>query len=221
MADMNVNCPACTQIVRVPDSMQGMPVQCPRCYARFLSPRVQPDGTMNKAVVLSDEAADAVVQQESSRSNANGRRVRIPAIIVLIAALIGAVLNGMGTFALWSDPDQFRQDTIQQLHEMAEQFNVPAIADNPEQAINTRRISVQVFLGVSILAIVGMIAALMQRFYILAVIGSLAGLFNVGELCCCLSFIPALWLLILLQDPNVVAAFRTTAPRQPSPGDYE
>jgi predicted Zn finger-like uncharacterized protein len=200
-----VNCPSCQRQLRVPDNLLGQLVKCPTCNETFTA-AAPPGEERAESVPATAQRADDDVDREYEEDRLRGhsgqlRRadalgpVKAPAICLLVASLLGllADLLVMATVLAPSQPAPNEPDQMKQIREIMSKPIFPAI--------------VGVFLLINLVAIAGAVAMLVAKARWLAIVGSVAALFN--PTCCCALGPPfGIWSLVVLTRPEVKDAFQ-------------
>jgi predicted Zn finger-like uncharacterized protein len=111
-----VRCPECNAALRVPDSLLGKNVKCPKCQTTFLAemeelaqpegvvrdrtptaaaaPRPNlPDDTENEDSFTEDEAEDRPRRRHRGRSRAAAAAVSGPATAMMVSSILGILCN--------------------------------------------------------------------------------------------------------------------------------
>jgi hypothetical protein len=108
--------------------------------------------------------------------------------------------NGSEVGKAYSDPEEFENRTRQHMEEVK-------LGDYIERTKTWMPLVRGGFLGLSLIVTLGGVSMVRQRWHGLAMLGSIASLFNVAG-CCCVVGLPAGgWALYVLMNPEVRAQF--------------
>jgi len=203
MAAEVIDCPACRNQVRVPESLLGQPVRCPQCQSYFTAPTKDADGNLGEAKLLPDPPP----QSAAAQPVAGASSLFIPGVFLLLVGITGTIVNGYQASQWITDPEaatKNRFERLEQFAKMTQQNFDPEIAKRVVEL--QQPVEIAVFL-ISLLPIFGAIAILTTRLWGLAVLGSFIAIINLGN-CCCLIGLPAgILCLIRLFDPEIRPLF--------------
>jgi hypothetical protein len=195
-------CQVCNHKLRVPEDLMGKPVQCPECKSVFIAPPPNPEGGASTAI--QETARQSVPSFQPSEfdrpemppSGDSDAKVLAPAFTLLAVALLGMLLNIVVLLLIVFQPDLMKQSMAM--------FKPPPGLDVTTIQLVTR----SVFLLLSFVAALGAIAMMKRTLFPLAVVGSLAAIFNFADCCCILGAPAGIWALIVLFQSDVRASFR-------------
>ncbi|GIW79888.1 MAG: hypothetical protein KatS3mg105_1695 [Gemmatales bacterium] len=201
-----VNCPTCRRELEIPQELLSRAVQCPECGTRFMAvapgtilpgePSPPPPGYETTAGPIRDPLAE---QRAASM-------LILPAICLILMGVLGALMAAMFLVDCFLLTPQVREQALreakisgeekQQLRQIFESFFSPRAA-----------VVYSFFAFCSLLAMIAGVSMLARRLRGLAVLGSFAVMLNPF---CCLIVGPILgiWSLVVLNNPDVKAAFR-------------
>jgi hypothetical protein len=204
-----ISCPACRHDVQVPESLLGQPVRCPDCKAYFTAPLRDADGNLGPAELL-QAVPPALPRRRPVERPVEAPSLLLPGILLLLVGVIGTLVNGVGAFQFWTQPEAAKRNMVAQLDQIMKnaQQNV-----NPNQLKETAEIMplvVTVFFLISLAPLFGAIAMLRMRMWWLAMLGSLVAIINISNCCCVIGLPVGVYCLIRLFDSEVQMAFRRT-----------
>jgi hypothetical protein len=200
MSEPVIQCPRCRHQLRVPPEFFGQPVQCPKCLATFTAPPPAPSAA-------DDGRAEEAVAADAPPPSRPAWVLIVPAVVLLLCALLGTLENGWQLFQAVTNPEAAEQRIKQQNEAFAAAFaamNWPAPVPLTLAQLKGMWGG---FLALSLLSLLGSAAMLSRRAYGLAIVGGVTSVFNISG-CCCLSLPFGLWALVALFDPGVRATFR-------------
>jgi hypothetical protein len=213
-------CPSCNNKLRVPEELMARPVQCPQCRATFLAPppslgpvppplpapAEQPSGAITRQAPPEAEAPeprrpptfDSYDLNEPDRMPAepNDAKVLAPAFVLLAVSALGMLLNAVQIVIVGFMPKLWKQA------QASSPFMKGGGGDETYLLVGG------FFFLVSLAAAFGSISMMKRRLYPLALLGSFAAIFNLGQCCCLLSAPVGIWALIVLVQPDVRASFK-------------
>jgi predicted Zn finger-like uncharacterized protein len=219
-----IHCPSCNRELRVPDDLLGKKVKCPACSTTFTAAVVPPEATAPssgpqegfqeaaqpqeprqapRGGEYEDEGYDEDFdrRQRSSRTRERVKgRVMAPAICLLVAAILGLLLDGFQiVYALGPAPalPPPKPGEPEWLREFQKGTHGP-------QAVGMGVFGVA-YCGVIIFASIMM---LNMRMWGLALAGSIMSMINCMNLCCLLGLPFGIWSLVVLLNEEVKAGFR-------------
>src|SRR5262245_51967718 len=212
-----IYCPACNHKLRVPAELMGQRVQCPKCGTEFTAPPLRPaqegaddrffseppprtEGEANPSRSAVDDWNDPLRQQPQLA----GRGVILAPAIALIVMGVFALLSGVFTLVqILTDPAGFRQQ-MAQIQAMMPGGGAPP----PFDPIQGAKIVSGVFIGMSILQIVGGVCMASRRGYFMAFVGAVFAIVNCSNVLICIpNFAIGIWAIIVLCLPTVRAHF--------------
>jgi hypothetical protein len=167
-------CPACQGKVRIPRSLLGTQVQCPRCTAVFLAP---PPPTEFAQPSSYSEPERLIPQDEFTNSPRSNIGVTFAGVGLILMALL-SLLACVSRLIVAVNP-QIMQAIME---------NNPL--GRPPQEVDMKTIFLVwggLFSVVSIVGFIGGVAMLLRKGYPLAIIGSVATILNFAD-CFCLPF---------------------------------
>src|SRR5262245_40160894 len=195
-------CQVCNHKLRIPEELMGKPVQCPECKSVFIAPPPNPQGSASTAI---QETARPSVpsfhpsefeRPEMPHTGDSEGKVMAPAFALLAVSLLGVLLNIVELLLTVVNPNLMKQA-------------MAAFKPPPGMDITTLQlVGRSVFLLVSFVAVMGAVAMMKRTLYPLAIIGSLAAIFNIGDCCCILGAPAGIWALIVLFQSDVRESFR-------------
>lgn len=187
----SITCPGCQKPIRVPPDVLGQRAQCPFCKCHFQAPIRSADGALTSPTLI-------------RRNPFAESRTFGPGAALILVGLLGVLTNAAQVARAYSDPDEFARQVRDDLEKMN-------LADQAERTIRWMPMVRAGFLILSGLVVAGGVAMLRQRRHGLAMVGSLAALFNVASCCCVLGFPAGAWALYVLRDPELQAQFHRPA----------
>lgn len=197
---INVQCPNCNRTLGVPDNLIGKKVKCPSCQTIFTAE--EPGASPPPPPPPMEEEAPARPSRRRERADEDGERrsdggvaairakVNAPAIALLVQAILGIVACLIGTCS----------GIVQANGQGVDKDVVPILYAS----------SCISFLSI-LLCVVTILGAIKMRAlqsYGLAVAGSITAMFVLPGCCCLLGIGFGIWSLIVLNNPEVKAAFR-------------
>lgn len=194
-------CRDCNHKLRIPEELMGKPVQCPECKSVFIAPPPNPEGGTSAAIQSSSPSPPSFQPSEFERpeppqTGDSDGKVLAPAFTLLAVSLLGVLLNAVELLLTIFEPNLMKQ--------MMAGFKPP-----PGMDITTLQlIGRSVFLLVSFVAALGAVSMMKRTLYPLAIIGSFAAIFNIGDCCCILGAPAGIWALIVLFQSDVRESFR-------------
>lgn len=183
----SIVCPGCQRPIRVTEETLGQRAECPFCKCYFQAPARTAHGALTEPRLL-------------KRNPFAESRTLAPGALLLIIGLFAMLANAVEVGKAYSDPEAFEEQTRTQ---MAAQ-NLEEYADRTVKWMPRTRIG---FLCLSGLVAAGGLAMIRKRYHGLAMIASVAALFNVASCCCVIGFPAGAWALFVLRDPKVRASF--------------
>lgn len=201
-----IACPACANPVRVPETLLGQAVRCPKCKAYFTAPTRDASGFLGMPELLENPPTH-IAQAADGKRPLDKSPMFVPGILMLCVGVIGSIANGFVAFQANSS-----REAAQRLVNMqVEQYTKFTKKQIPEDQVNQLVETVPIVLGVafliSLVPLITSIAILKMRFWSFAVAGSFLSFLNIGN-CCCLIGVPvSIYCLIKLFDPDVRAMF--------------
>jgi len=211
-----IHCPSCSRELRVPDELIGKKVKCPACSTTFTASVAggeagvpapaagyegQPAASGAPAAPGRDyqepeEDFDRPLGLDRARERAKGR-VMPPAICLIVAAVLGLLLDGFQVVYAFMPPQPVDPKLPPFVQEMQKGSHGP-------QAAVMGMIGV-VYCAIIIFASVQMMGLRMWGF---ALAGTIMSMINLCNGCCCLGLPFGIWALIILLDQEVKNAFR-------------
>lgn len=212
MSSEVIQCPACSHPVRVPESLLGQAVRCPKCKAYFTAPTRDVDGFLGTPELMNEPPVRPSISV-GPNAHARGASVMFPGMVLLLVGTCGIIVNATVASVL----TYRRAAVIEALKKSIEDPNNNAnkmagrqltVDDIKEDNLDVLRNISLLFLPISFVACLGAVAMLTLRFYWLAILGSGLAIINFGN-CCCLAGLPVgIWCLVKLLDPDVRVLFR-------------
>jgi hypothetical protein len=193
-----VTCPGCQKVIRVPEDVLGQTAKCPFCKCHFRAPVRTPLGLMDPVLLRRNPFA---------RSRTFG-----PGAMLLFVGLLGMLTNVVELAKIHTDREAFGKRTRDDFAAMAERSKTPELEEYGEVTVRWLPVARWGFLGLSLTTLAGGIAMLRQRAHGMAMLGSVAALFNVANCCCLLGFPAGAWGMFVLMNPEVRALFRGPTP---------
>ena len=191
----SVICPGCQKPIRVPADVLGQTAKCPFCKCRFQAPVRTPDGTLTEP-------------QLHRRNPFAESKTFGPGLALIFVGLLGVLANVVKVGQMYADREEFA-------NQVREDFDHSPFREYTEATIRWMPVVRIVFLGLSALVVAGGIAMLARRWHALAMLGSVAALFNVANYCCVLGFPAGASALFVLRNPEVRAQFQSRIPDAP------
>lgn len=198
----SIDCPGCKRPIRIPAEVLGQRAQCPFCKCHFRAPIRNSEGGLTTPSLIR--------RNPFAQSRTFG-----PGALLMFVGLVGLVANAANIARTYADPEAFAKQTREDFAEMARRGDSPKLEEYGEVTVTWLPIARIGFLALSLLTTAGAIAMLRQRRHGLALMGSVAALFNVANCCCVLGFPAGAWALYVLRNPEVRAQFQL----QPSNGE--
>jgi hypothetical protein len=124
-----------------------------------------------------------------------------------MVGLLGLLANGIDIARAFSDREEFAKKTREDFDTMAERSNAPELREWGEVTVTWWPVARLVFVSISLLNAAAGLAMIRHRFHSLAMLGSVAALFNVSNCCCVFGFPAGAWALFVLMNPEVRALF--------------
>lgn len=219
-----ITCPACGKSVQLPEDMLGQQAVCPYCKSLFAAPARQADGALSPAVL--------------KRTNPfAGNRTVAPGLMLLLIGGISLLWTGVQTGRALLDPEAFaagiREDfnygadvvkkrgmegkaaDDQEARDAAE-ANAAALASKAEVTVRWLPVARAVFMGLAVMTILGGVSMLRRRNHPLAMLGSVAAMFNVLNFCCVAGMPAGAYSLFVLMNPAVRDQFAPKKTPTPS-----
>jgi predicted Zn finger-like uncharacterized protein len=208
-----VRCPSCNSALRVPESLLGKNVKCPRCATTFIADveeLAQPEGIVRESTPEAsrqrwpedaedegfpseEEDEDRPRRRQRRRSYVAESAVSGPAIALMVSASLGMVCNiGYLIFRLLSEIF----------------VSVPALTNQPGYWFGFIGAITAAIIGVlmSIMVLIGAVKMKKLRNYGLALTSSILSMLS--PTCCCFLGLPfGIWALVVLNNPDVKRAF--------------
>jgi hypothetical protein len=194
----SVTCPGCQKAIRIPNDVLGQTARCPFCKCHFRAPIQTPEGLTDPVLLKRNPFA---------RSRTFG-----PGALLLFVGMVAILTNIVEQAKMYADPEGFAKRTREDFAEMALRGNAPQLEEYGEITVKWLPVARWGFAGLSLLTAAAGIAMLRQRRHGLAMIGSVAAMFNVANCCCVLGFPAGAWSLFVLMNPEVRAQFSGPAP---------
>src|SRR5262245_5885562 len=207
MAIEVIRCPNCNDEVRVPETLFGTSVRCPRCRAYFKAPVRNSDGALVGVELLPDPVEPAQPLAPAQKP------LLLPGVLLLLIGLMGALADGFVVYGLSNNIDEIVAQTRAMLTDPNHPLGKAAAGRikpedvTPEQVRMTRTVHAG-SIGVSVLIMLGAVAMLGQRFWRFCIATCVLAMVNLGACCLVLGVPIGLWALIRLLDPSVKAQFR-------------
>jgi hypothetical protein len=216
-----ITCPACAKSVQLPDDMLGQSAVCPYCKSLFTAPVRQDDGALSAPVL----------RRTNPFANAPTRG---PGLMMVLIGCVSLLFNGVEVGKALLDPAGFEAHTRGQYAQDAEivrkaelkgkDESDPAVlaaadakaADYAAKGDFTARwlpVTRGVFMALGLLTTLGGIAMFQRKWHPLAMLGSVAAMFNVMNYCCIPGMPVGGYSLYLLMNPAVRDTF--TPKKQP------
>lgn len=203
-----ISCPVCRHALRVPVEWLGSEVQCPECRSIFRAPQRGADGRLGEGQLLTAEAVTP------SRPRGPDWLLMLPAFGLIVLGGLSLFLNAM-TILNPADPAAKKQayvEFFQKAREKGYLDDGPTDADpdkqkqlrkqfDEERAETALKYETPVAVTCAILAaltLAGGMAIVMRRYFLLAVLGSVAAFLNISVCCCLPGAILGTWTLFLL-----------------------
>ncbi len=206
-----ITCPACGKSVQLPDDMLGQPAVCPYCKSLFTAPARQDDGTLATPVLR--------------RTNPfTGNRTVAPGLLLILIGGLSLLWTGVQTGRALLDPVAFeagiredfnygagvikkrgmegKAEDDQEARDAAE-ANATALASKADVTVRWLPVARAVFMGLAAMTILGGVSMLRRRNHPLAMLGSVAAMFNVLNFCCVAGMPVGAYSLFLLMNPVV------------------
>lgn len=215
-----ITCPACGKSVRLPDEMLGGQAVCPYCKSLFIAPTRLADGTLTPASLR-------------RRNPFNQSRAYAPGLFLALFGSLSLIWNGAHAVEAIADPAKFEKLTREDFAQMSEWVKKSAlkdkdaedpavIAEAEEAAANFNQKAdttikwlpgVRVFfVGLSVLSLFGGIGMIRKRWHSVAMLGSVAAMFNVLNYFCIGGMPIGAWALFVLMNPVVREQFTGAKP---------
>ena len=215
MADEKIACPHCQAENQIPESALGEDVTCPKCSAVFTAPLRQGDGSLGEPALRQAPANPDYTREMALR------QMRWPGLVLVLIGLLGSLANGRLVWMFEFEPEALKEQVKQfegliypKQEQQQEGKQGEPKKGEPEQPpieeVNPSDLkpAAYIFLGCSILSLLGGLSALTLRVYWLSFLGSIAAGINFGG-CCCLMGAPAgLWCIANLIDVDVKQHYR-------------
>lgn len=199
----SVICPNCQKPIRIPDDVLGQKAKCPFCKCHFRAPVRTPEGLTEPILLKRNPFAQS--------------RTFGPGALLLFVGLVGTLTNVVELARTYSDPEAFAKRTRDDFAEMAARGEPPKLEEYGELTVKWLPVARWGFAGMSLLTAAAGVCLLRRRRHGLAMIGSVAAMFNVANCCCVFGFPAGAWALFVLMNPEVRALFqRPTPPAIPS-----
>lgn len=194
-------CPSCNNKLRVPEELMARPVQCPQCRATFLAPPPPvtapvPENEPRERPRPPSFQVEDFDRPEEPASEGSDAKILAPAFVLLAVAVLGMLLNVVQIAVVGFMPNFWKQ------FKAASPFQQAAGTDQSYIIFAT------IFFLVSLTSAFGAVSMMKRRLYPIAILGSLAAIFNIGQCCCILGAPIGIWALIVLFQPDVRASFR-------------
>jgi len=216
-------CPACNNKLRVPDTLMGQAVQCPKCGSTFAAPPPPPPlpgGAQEGGEQIADRPMPTARRPEDLGPPGFDRPQRhdeawdyerrplrdagskiVPAGIAMIAIAIIQFLVIAARLALaLANPDMLRQQAKQI------QAMFPGAAGGPDPVQLSIGFGIA-FLILNLVVLAGGIAMVRRTMYPLAVVGACLTIVDFNECCCIVSIPVGIWALVMLFQADVKASF--------------
>lgn len=190
----SINCPGCAKPIRVPDDVLGKRAQCPFCKSHFRAPIRSADGSLSTPVLF--------------RKNPFAEsRTLAPGTLLILVGLLSVLTSSVDIARSSADPEAFAAKTREFFEQMAEKQKSPELRDIGETTIKYLPVARIVFLILGLSTVAGGLATVRRRYHGLAMLGSVAALFNVYCYICILGFPIGGWALFTLMDREVRMQF--------------
>jgi hypothetical protein len=189
----SITCPGCSKLIRIPDDVLGQIAQCPFCKCQFDAPVRTADGGLTAPVLR--------------RRNPFGERRIAPGVLLFFTGLLSLLTNGFQAAEAYVNPAAFEEQTRDFFEKAAERSNAPELRDKIPVTLEwLPRVRVACAL-LGLITIAGAVAILRARRHSLAMIGSLAAMFNIANCCCFANILIGGWAIYTLLNPEVRAQF--------------
>ena len=207
-----VRCPSCNAMLRVPDSLLGRNVKCPKCATTFVAeleepaepegivPEPRPSGRRSRVPddagdeqFPPDEDEDRPRRRRRSRSAAAESAVSGPAVALMVSSALGMVCNiGYLIFRLLSEV----------------LVSAPQLTNQPGYMFGFITAITAAVLGVlmSIVVLIGAVKMKKLQNYGFALTSSILSILS-PTCCCILGLAFGIWGLVVLNNPDVKRAF--------------
>ena len=161
----------------------------------FHGPTKLPDGTYTPAKLI--------LRNPFARSKAI-----MPGFVLLALGISSFIANGTMAIKAYADPEAFAERTQNEFGQMAEQKNMQSLREQIPAAIEwiPRIRATCAILGV--VTVIGSIGMIRQRWYILAVLGCIAAMANIANICFILGVPIGGWGLLVILSREVKSQFR-------------
>ncbi|WP_020472193.1 hypothetical protein [Zavarzinella formosa] len=215
-----ITCPACGKNVQLPDEMLGERAVCPYCKSLFKAPARLADGTLTPATL--------------QRTNPFAKsRAFAPGLLLVLFGSLSLIWNGAHALQAQLDPVAFERQTREDFAQMAQFMKQselkdkdpedPAVVANAEAkaAEFNQKADVTIrwlpwfrvlFMGLSIVSLLGGLGMVRRRWHSLAMLGSVAAMFNVLNYFCLGGMPIGAWALFVLMNPAVRDQFHGAKP---------
>jgi hypothetical protein len=199
----SITCPGCKTSVRVPADVLGKRAQCPFCHCHFRVPVRVADGSL---------AAPTLVRRNPFVES----RTFGPGVLLMLVGLLASLTSTVDIARSLADPEEFAARTREYFDQIAEQRKSPELREFGETTVKWLPVARFGFLALGLLTTAGGIAMVRERYHSLAMLGSLAALFNMYYCSCILGFPIGGWALFTLMDPQVRLQFQKRLSSNPS-----